>query len=110
MMRFSTLVKHPADWMTGGKGQHGAVITSRIRLARNLRRHPFPGWAKREQRAEALEEMKPAVEGLPAMKDAFSQELSGLNSVQKQVLVERHLISREHAARADGSGAVIEIA
>mgnify|MGYP006197349375 CR=1 FL=1 len=28
MMRFSTLVKHPADWMTGGKGQHGAVITS----------------------------------------------------------------------------------
>jgi hypothetical protein len=29
MMRFSTLVKHPADWMTGGKGQHGAVITSR---------------------------------------------------------------------------------
>jgi protein arginine kinase len=108
MMRFSTLVKHPADWMTGGKGQHGAVITSRIRLARNLRRHPFPGWAKRDQRAAALMEMKPAVEELPAMKDAFSQELSGLNSVQKQVLVERHLISREHAARADGSGAVIE--
>jgi protein arginine kinase len=42
------------------------------------------------------------------MKDAFSQQLSGLTSVQKQVLVERHLISREHAARTDGSAAVIE--
>lgn len=108
MMRFSTLIKNPADWMTGGQAEHGAVLTSRIRLARNLRRHPFPGWAKREERAAALELIRPAVEALPAMKDAFSQELSSLNPVQKQVLVERHLISREHAARGDGSAAVIE--
>ena len=108
MMRFSTLVKYPADWMTGGQGEHGAVLTSRIRLARNLRHHPFPGWAKREQRAAALELMRPAVEALPLMKDAFSQELGDLNAVQKQVLVERHLISREHAARGVGSAVVIE--
>jgi protein arginine kinase len=108
MMRFSTLIKNPADWMCGGQAEHGAVLTSRIRLARNLRRHPFPGWAKRDERAAALEMIQPAVEALPAMKDAFSQELSSLNPVQKQVLVERHLISREHAARGDGSAAVIE--
>jgi protein arginine kinase len=108
MMRFTTLIKHPADWMAGGQGEHGAVITSRIRLARNLRRHPFPGWSKRDQRAAALDLMRPAVESLPAMKDAFSQELGDLTSVQKQVLVERHLISREHAARGEGSAAVIE--
>ena len=108
MMRFTTLIKHPADWMTGGQGEHGAVLTSRIRLARNLRRHPFPGWAKRDQRAAALDLMRPAVEALPAMKGAFSHELGDLTSVQKQVLVERHLISREHAARGDGSAAVIE--
>lgn len=108
MMRFSTLIKHPADWMTGGQGERGAVLTSRIRLARNLRRHPFPGWAKRDQRAAALDLMRPAIEALPAMKGAFSHELGDLTSVQKQVLVERHLISREHAARGDGSAAVIE--
>ncbi len=108
MMRFSTLIKHPADWMAGGQGEHGAVLTSRIRLARNLRHHPFPGWAKREQRAAALDLMRPAIEALPAMKDAFSHELGDLSSVQKQVLVERHLISREHAARSEGSAAVIE--
>ena len=108
MMRFSTLIRHPADWMTGGASEQSAVITSRIRLARNLRGHSFPGWAKKSERAEALKILRPAVEGLPAMKDAFSRELGELNSVQKQVLVERHLISREHAARGDGSGAVIE--
>lgn len=108
MMRFSTLIKNPADWMTGGTAAHGAVLTSRIRLARNLRHQPFPGWAKREQRALALELMRPSVEALSVMKDAFSQELSDLSSVQKQVLVERHLVSREHAARGEGSAVVIE--
>ena len=106
-MRFSTLIKNPADWMTGGQGDN-AVLTSRIRLARNLRRNPFPGWAKRDQRAAALDLMRPAVEALPTMKDAFSQELGTLNPLQKQVLVERHLISREHAARGEGSAVVIE--
>jgi protein arginine kinase len=108
MMRFSTLIKYPADWMTGGNADNSVVLTSRIRLARNLRTKPFPGWATREQRAAALDEMRPAVEALAPMKDGFSQTLGDLNSVQKQVLVERHLISREHAARGDGSAAVIE--
>jgi len=108
MMRFSTLIKHPANWMVGKQEEQGAVITSRIRLARNLRGFSFPGWARKSERAEALKILRPAVEELSPMKDAFSRELSELTSVQKQVLVERHLISREHAARTDGSGAVIE--
>jgi len=108
MMRFSTLMKHPADWMSGGQGDNPVVLTSRIRLARNLADAPFPGWAKKDQRAEALEELRPAVESLDCMKNAFSQELDSLTPVQKQVMVERHLISREHAARGGGSATVIE--
>ncbi len=108
MMRFSTLIKNPADWMTGEGADNAIVLTSRIRLARNLKAEPFPGWAKKEQRQHILELLRPAAEALPCMKDAFSQELDDLSSVQKQVLVERHLISREHAARGEGSAAVIE--
>lgn len=108
MMRFSTLLKHPADWMTGEtEGVDSVVLTSRIRLARNLRSEPFPGWATKERRVEILERLKPEVEGLSQMKDGFSQELDGLTSLQKQVLVERHLISREQAACGEGSAAVV---
>ena len=106
-MRFSTLLKHPADWMTGGAEGTGVVLTSRVRLARNLRREPFPGWATKERRVSVLERVKPEVEALKEMKDGFSQELDGLSSLQKQVLVERHLISREQAARGEGSAAVV---
>jgi protein arginine kinase len=107
MMRFSTLLKHPADWMTGEADGNGVVLTSRVRLARNLRREPFPGWATKERRVQVLKRVKPEVEALPEMKDGFSQELDGLSSLQKQVLVERHLISREQAARGEGSAAVV---
>ncbi|MFP6865947.1 MAG: protein arginine kinase [Roseibacillus sp.] len=107
MMRFSTLLKHPADWMTGEAEGNSVVLTSRVRLARNLRREPFPGWATKERRVSVLELVKPEVESLPEMKDGFSVELDGLSSLQKQVLVERHLISREQAARGEGSAAIV---
>jgi protein arginine kinase len=108
MMRFNTLMKYPADWMVGQGVDNAIALTSRIRLARNLAELPFPGWAKKEQRQKALEVLLPAVEDLDVMKKGFSKELNSLSSLQKQVMVERHLISREHAARGEGSAAVIE--
>jgi len=107
MMRFSTLLKHPADWMAGHSSETAVVLTSRVRLARNLREVPFPGWARKTQRIDILNEVKNIVDRIPAMRDGFSHELSDLDQLQKQVLVERHLISREQAARNEGSGSVV---
>jgi protein arginine kinase len=87
MMRFSTLVKHPADWMTGKSKDNAVVITSRIRLARNLRDLPFPGWAMKEERKEILKTILPEIKGLNKMKNGFAQELSELDSLQKQVSI-----------------------
>ncbi|MGJ8674128.1 protein arginine kinase [Rubritalea sp.] len=108
MMRFATLMKHPADWMIGKHANNEVVITSRIRLARNLNNLSFPGWATKAQRIESLELVRPKVEALKVMKNGFSHELSELEAIQKQVLVERHLISREQAARGQGSAAVVD--
>ena len=41
------------------------------------------------------------------MKDAFSESMDNLSTLDKQILVERHLISREHAAKSAGSGLVL---
>jgi protein arginine kinase len=41
------------------------------------------------------------------MKDAFSESMDNLSTLDKQILVERHLISREHAAKNAGSGLVL---
>jgi protein arginine kinase len=105
---FDQVIGESADWMKGGIGnQPDIVLTSRIRLARNLSHGPFPGWSTRDERAGIFAHIRPAVDSLPEFLDAFSVELSELDKIQKQVLVERHLMSLEHAARSTGCGLVL---
>ena len=91
--------------------QHGPndriVMSSRVRLARNLREASFPGWAKKPERVKILETILPAVSALPEMADSFAEAMDNLTALDKQILVERHLISREHAAKNVGSGIVL---
>src|SRR3989454_6830749 len=90
------------------QGPHDRIVlSSRVRLARNVKGMPFPGWAKKPDRVKALELIRPAVESLTQMSDAFSESMDNLSVLDKNILVERHLISREHAAKNAGSGLVL---
>jgi len=90
------------------KGPHDRIVmSSRVRLARNLKAAPFPGWAKKADRIRVMELIRPAIEALPEMKGTFSGTMDSLTTLDKQILVERHLISREHAAKSAGSGLVL---
>jgi protein arginine kinase len=89
-------------------GPHDRIVmSSRVRLARNVRGLAFPGWAKKQERVRALEAIRPAVQSLKQMSGAFSETMDNFTSLDKQILVERHLISREHAAKNAGSGLVL---
>lgn len=98
----------PSAETTQRSGPHDRIVmSSRVRLARNIKNLAFPGWAKKPERIKALESIRPAVESLPQMANAFSQSMDNLTNIDKQILVERHLISREHAAKSAGSGLVL---
>src|SRR5258707_13611788 len=98
----------PAAEASRREGPHcRIVLSSRVRLARNLKGLPFPGWAKKGDRVKALELIRPAVESLPLLAGAFSESMDNLSPLAKTILVERHLISREHAAKSAGSGLVL---
>lgn len=97
----------PAE-MTRRSGPHDRIVlSSRVRLARNLKGLAFPGWAKKPERIKALDNIRPAIQRLPEMSDSFSESMDNLLTLDKQILVERHLISREHAAKNAGSGLVL---
>src|SRR5216117_3243925 len=106
-MKFSSMLSTAGEWLRGEGPHHQVVISSRVRLARNLRDRAFPGWAKKAERTSILEQIRSQVEALPEMQDAFSEGLQDLAALDKQVLVERHLISREHAAKGAGSAVVV---
>jgi len=97
----------PAE-STHRHGPHDRIVmSSRVRLARNLKNAAFPGWAKKPERVKVLESILPAVSSLPEMSGSFAEAMDNLSALDKQLLVERHLISREHAAKNVGSGIVL---
>ncbi len=106
-MKFSNMLATAGEWLRGEGPHHQVVISSRVRLARNLRKRPFPGWAKKAERTSILELIRSHVEALPEMQESFSENLQDLSALDRQVLVERHLISREHAAKGGGSAVVV---
>jgi len=106
-VKFANVLSNGGEWLRGEGPHFQVVISSRVRLARNLRNRAFPGWAKKAERIAILEMIRPHIETLPEMQDSFSELLQDLSALEKQVLVERHLISREHAAKSAGSAVVM---
>ena len=60
-MKFATFLAAGGEWLRGEGPHHQIVVSSRVRLARNLRQRAFPGWAKKAERTQVLEVIKPRV-------------------------------------------------
>ena len=107
-MKTTKITQCDSEWLKEDGPQNHIVITSRIRFARNLKGRSFPGWARSSERVEILDELRPLVDGLDEMRgDSFSELMQELSALDKQVLVERHLVSREHAAKGRGSAVAV---
>ncbi len=106
-MKINELIAAPSELTDTAASKSAVVLMTRIRLARNLARNPFPGWAKEPQRRDVLAQCLEAVSSLPQMKRGLAVAVEDLSELEKQILVERHLISRELSHNKGGSGIVI---
>lgn len=86
----------------------GIVITSRVRLARNLAGRSFPGWSATEECTKVWEETLPVVLALSGWHKPQAARMDELSAFQRQILFERHLVSREHAEGKAGRGVVFQ--
>jgi len=108
MNNIDFLLKQTGEWLRGTGPNSNIVTSSRVRLARNLADVPFTHWANKKQKEVGLEMIKNAVEASPFMKKSEYVELSKISDIDKQFLVERHLISREHATVPDSKALVFD--
>ena len=107
-MQLDDLLKNTSEWLKGTGPNSNIVISSRIRLARNLDKAPFPHWANKKQSQEVLKTMEEAVSRVDYLKKTAVFELAGLDVVDKQFLVERHLMSQEHAQKTDSKAVIVD--
>ena len=106
-MKINELIASASELTDTAASKTAVVLMTRIRLARNLAQTPFPGWAKEAQRREILGSCLQAVAAAPQMKRGMALGLDELNELERQILVERHLISRELSHGKGGAGVVV---
>src|SRR5438874_2595283 len=90
------------EWLRGSGPQSEIVISSRIRLARILAEFPFIRRCTDSDRQAIEKSFHDAIDTVTAWKNLLQVNVSGLPTVDRQLLVERQLISRE---LSDANGA-----
>jgi protein arginine kinase len=101
------LIPNTGEWLRGAGPMAEVVISSRIRLARNLADHRFLSSASGSERTEIYRAIAHEIASLPSAKETVVVDVAEADALDRQVLVERHLISRQHAAGEGSRGVSI---
>ncbi|MCF7847502.1 MAG: protein arginine kinase [Kiritimatiellales bacterium] len=100
-MTLDDMVRGHGGWLEAGL-DNGPVISSRIRLARNLQDYSFPGWANEEERVAIWKQLSAIFDSLDY--GFVCWDMGETTALNKEVLFERHLISQELAVKDRGCG------
>ena len=111
-MIIESIINRPySKWLEGSGPHSDIVISSRVRLARNLLEVPFPHQMTEAQAQEVVKAVARVAEESEVQENLGAMEivmLNDLSSLDRQILVEKHLISPAHAENtARGRGLVI---
>jgi protein arginine kinase len=95
-------------WLEASGPRADIVLSTRVRIARNLQGHAFATRSREGERQQILGRVREAADQTTLLQGGVGVELGSLPRLARQVLVERHLISRELAgekrAPAVGTG------
>ncbi len=106
-MIFDDLTSQTGEWLSA-KGPHNdIVISSRVRLARNLAAFPFMSKANRSQRMQLHRLCRERLTALPGLSNLLYIEVDKTEETSRQMLVERHLISKQLASGEGSRGVAI---
>ena len=107
-MNIEDLLRRNSEWLKGTGPESNIVISSRVRLARNLEGFPFFNWAKTKEKEKIFITLKAVVKKCGFLKEAAFFDMKDLSEIDRQFLVERHLMSPEHVIDPEYKGLVID--
>ena len=109
-MRLNDLAQQAGEWLRGTGPESDIVVSTRIRLARNVAGYPFVSRLTAEQQADLAALLRHAIadEGRPVVPQVHYFNLTDAQELQRRLLVERHLISREHEEATGERGVAVQ--
>ncbi|MDA3792514.1 MAG: protein arginine kinase [Elusimicrobia bacterium] len=107
-MKFTGLAKENIGWLKTIDRENSGVISSRIRLARNLKDYPFPGTATQAELTRCRDEVFKACDKISYFKGSRKINMEDCSDIDKSLLVERRIISHELAESVYAAGVIID--
>src|SRR6516225_9992766 len=107
-MNLDNLTHTSGEWLRGTGSENDIVMSSRIRLARNLAAFPFTNRASAHQKADIEGLLRDRISKLETTPRLSYLSLTGLSAIDRQFLIERQLISREIAATEGPRGVAFD--
>ena len=103
--KIEELFRNPAGILSADAPGGDVAISSRIRLARNPEGRPFPRRASDDERRALASEVTAALPELKGLggTSVLAFEPEQLDAIDREVLLERYLASREFNARPEGT-------
>jgi protein arginine kinase len=98
-MRMETYSDFGLGWLEGSGANADIVLSTRVRLARNLQGHAFSGRTRGAERQQILDRVRAAVQRT-SLRGGPGYALSEMAPLGRRILHERHLVSRELAGLA----------
>jgi protein arginine kinase len=106
-MKLSELTNRAGEWLRGAGPLSEVVISSRIRLARNLAGRHFVLRCSKSERGSIEHKIREGIITSQLASNLHYLDLEKLTDLDRQLLVERHLISKPHASAEGARGVAI---
>ncbi|UCC94518.1 MAG: protein arginine kinase [Candidatus Omnitrophota bacterium] len=104
---FEEFLNNQDSWLNGRGPSAEIVFSSRIRLARNFDEYPFTSRAASQQREAILQKISGLYPKVRRLKKSLFISMEKVSDLDKQFLLERHLVSQEHISTLKGKGLIV---
>jgi protein arginine kinase len=104
---FDEFLTNQNSWLNQIGPSSEIIFSSRIRLARNLSSYPFPVQATKAKKEAVLDEIKEVYPAVDRLKESVFVQMQDLDELDREFLLERHLISQEHTILQNGKGLIV---
>ena len=95
MNEFETIPDHGLGWMEASGEYADIVLSTRVRLARNLQGHAFGSRARVNDREAVFRQFKQSTERSEVLKTGTLLQMSDVSERMRRILLERRLVTRE---------------
>lgn len=108
MSALQQMARRAAPWLGGDAPQRDIVLSSRVRLARNVEGWRFTHSNGDAQLRELRDELVELLVELPSLAGARGYDMERLSELERRFLLERHLVSVDLLRHANGRGVVVD--